>query len=242
MMKVVERERNKFYYLILHIPLWIWAFWIIPGQLTSDLFRHGPDRRHWIWLGVVSAVCLWRGIAGRLPGSEAIPYITHFGEDKPNPMYRVVCYTVAWIDLLAPFAINLTALVVVAVTGKWIIYSLYGAFYYSVVAIVIMVTMLDLTPRARRSVREDGAEKACFYLAVWVVAPTQVAAWTMWRMGKYMGLSGAGLNLTRLATFLVVAGVFTILGFLEKLPRTRRYAAAEHPAPEMLVSATAEQV
>ena len=241
MKKVVDRPRNKFYYRLLHIPLWIWAFWILPGHLTSALFRQGPDQRHWVWLAMVSAACLWRGIVGRLPGSEIIPYITHFGEDKPNPLYRVVCYSVAWIDLLAPFAINLTALVIVSITGKWMIYSLYGIFYYSLVAIIILATIMNITPRARRSVRDDGAEKAWFYLAVWVVAPTQVAAWTMWRMGRFMGLSGESLNLLRLGTFVLVSLLFFTLGYLEKLPRTRRYSLSLAPVGDILVSARVEE-
>src|SRR5262245_61863858 len=55
MKKVVERERNKNYYRVLHVPIWIWAFWILPGNLTADLYAHGPDRRHWIWLAIVTA-------------------------------------------------------------------------------------------------------------------------------------------------------------------------------------------
>jgi hypothetical protein len=34
MKKVVERERNKTYYRILHLPIWIWVFFIMPGHLT----------------------------------------------------------------------------------------------------------------------------------------------------------------------------------------------------------------
>ncbi len=52
MKKVVEREKNKNYYRVLHVPIWIWVFWILPGHLTADLYAHGPDRRHWIWLAI----------------------------------------------------------------------------------------------------------------------------------------------------------------------------------------------
>ncbi|HZI56837.1 MAG TPA: hypothetical protein VFF39_08680, partial [Verrucomicrobiae bacterium] len=87
MKKVVERERNKNYYRVFHVPIWIWVFWILPGHLTADLYAHGPDRRHWIWLAIVTAVCIWRGFAGYLPGGEPRPYITHYGEPKPNLWY-----------------------------------------------------------------------------------------------------------------------------------------------------------
>ena len=45
--------------------------WVLPGYpLTYDLYTHGPDRRHWLWLAVVTAVVFWRGFAGRIPGCE----------------------------------------------------------------------------------------------------------------------------------------------------------------------------
>ena len=58
MKKVVEREKNKNYYRVFHVPIWIWVFWILPGHLTADLYAHGPDRRHWIWLAIVTSVCI----------------------------------------------------------------------------------------------------------------------------------------------------------------------------------------
>jgi hypothetical protein len=226
MKKVVERKCNKNYYRMLHVPLWIWVFFILPGQMTADLFAHGPDRRHWIWLAVVTLVCAWRGYVGALPGCEPRPYITHYGEDKPNLPNRVVCYTVAWIDLLIPFTINLTALVIASLTGKWMIYSLYAKLYYVLVAAIVMATVLNWTPRAKRSIRGEGTEKAWFYVAVWVVVPTQIAAWAMWRLGKPLGLSGISLDFARLTTFLVFCTIFLTLSLLGKLPRTARDHAA----------------
>ena len=221
--RVVERARNKTYYRILHVPLWIWVFWVLPGHLTADLYAHGPDRRHWIWLAIIVAACAWRGFVGRLPGVEPAPYITHYGEHKPNLWYRVVCYTAAWIDLLVPFALNFAGLVINLFTGKWIIGALYTKIYYVLAAMIILATVLDVTPRARRSTRYEGAEKAWFYVVVWMVVPTQIAAWGMWRLGRYFALPPTRLDALRLLTFLAVATMFFVLGFLGKLPRTQRY-------------------
>ena len=238
MKRVVERARNKGYYRVLHAPLWIWVFWILPGNLTSDLYAHGPDRRHWIWPAVVFAVCVWRGFAGRLPGAEPQPYITHYGEDKPNLWYRVICYTAAWIDLMAPFLINLAGLVINFVTGRWVINELYVKLYYVLAAAIVLATILDFTPRARRSTRSEGAEKGWFYVAVWTVVPTQLAAWAMWRLGKYFALSSSALGDFRLLTFLAVATIFFLLGVFGKLPRTRRYDAdADFGGSESLTEA-----
>jgi hypothetical protein len=239
MKKVVERERNKDYYRVLHVPIWIWAFWILPGHLTADLYAHGPDRRHWIWLAIVTAVCAWRGFAGRLPGAEPRPYITHYGEEKPNLWYRVVCYTTAWIALLVPFTVNLTGLVANFLTGRWVINALYAQLYYVLAAMVVLATILDITPRARRSTRGEGAEKGWFYVAVWTVVPTQLASWAMWRLGRFLDLSTTSLGHLRLATFLIVAGAFFVLGCLGKLPRTERYHIPVGTISDVEVSAGA---
>jgi cytochrome b subunit of formate dehydrogenase len=237
MQKVVERERNKTYYRVLHVPLWIWVFWILPGNLTLDLYAHGPDRRHWTWLAIVTAVCIWRGAAGRLPGVEPAPYVTHHGEEKPNQWYRITCYTAAWIDLLAPFSLNLAGLIINAVSGRWTIGALYHRWYYVVAAVIVLATLFGLTPRARRSTRDEGAEKAWFYVAVWTVVPTQATGWAMWRLGKYLAISASTLNSLRLLTFVVVAALFLAFGVAGKLPRTRRY----HLPPEWVSAEAAVQ-
>ena len=239
MKKVVERERNKYYYRVLHVPIWIWAFWILPGHLTADLYAHGPDRRHWIWLAIVTAVCAWRAYVGRLPGCEPRPYITHYGEDKPNLWYRVVCYTTAWIDLLVPFTINLIGLIVYLISGKYPIINMYRNVYYVLVAAVILATVVDDTPRARRSTRREGEEKGWFYVTVWTVVPTQLAAWAMWRLGRFFDLSPRILGDLRLLTFVLVALLFFALGYLGRLPRTQRYYVPEGTISDVEVSAGA---
>jgi hypothetical protein len=102
-----------------------------------------------------------------------------------------------------------------------------------------MATVLNFTPRAGRSTRNEGAEKGWFYVAVWTVVPTQLAGWAMWRLGKYFDLSTASLGHVRLATFLIVAGGFLTLGLLGKLPRTERYHIPEGVISDMPVSAGA---
>jgi len=223
MKRVVARERNKNYYRMLHLPIWLWVFFILPGHLTHDFYRHGPDRRHAWWFAAVAAVCLWRAFAGRLPGVEPRPYITHYGEDKPNLAYRVVCYTAAWIDLTVPFTLNLVGLAWGSVTGSWIVFDNYGLLYYVCAAGVVAATAADCTPRARRSTYSEGAERAWFYCAVWVVVPAQVALLAAWRLGGKLGLASIPLGRLRLAVFLLVAGIFGRLALGGRLPRTERY-------------------
>ncbi len=225
MKKVVERERNKTYYRILHLPIWIWVFFILPGNLTYALYLHGPDRRHGLWLALVVAMCIWRGIAGRLPGVEPRPYITHYGLDQPNLGYRLVCYTAAWIAIIVPFALNLIGLVIAIFTGTWALQQLYFWLYYPLALAVVGATLLDWTPRARRSTKGEGAEKAWFYIGVWTAVPAQVAIWGAWRLGGKLGLAPVELAWLRLGVFLLVAGGFLLAGVRARLPRTARYYA-----------------
>ncbi len=226
MRRVVERERNKPYYRVLHLPIWLWVFFILPGHLTYDLFTRGPDRRHGIWLAAVVAVCAWRGRAGRLPGVEPRPYITHYGMDLPNVPYRVVCYTAAWIDLLVPFALNVVGVIYANLSGRWILGDLYARLYYPLALLVVAATWLDLTPRARRSTRNEGAERAWFYAAIWTVVPTQVVSWAAWRLGGLLGMRGPALDRLRLLALAVSALALVFLSWKAVLPRTRRYYPA----------------
>jgi hypothetical protein len=231
MKKVVEREKNKNYYRIFHLPIWLWVFFILPGNLTYALYLHGPNRRHAIWLAVVLAFCTWRGLLGRLPGVEPRPYVTHFGVHQPNLPYRVVCYTAAWIDILIPFTLNLIGLTIAAFSGRWLMADLYLYLYYPLALLVVLATWLDWTPRARRSTLNEGAEKAWFYVGIWTVVPSQVAIWAAWRLGGSFGMNPITLGRFRLSVFAIVAATFFLLGLKERLPRTRRYHLPQIQGP-----------
>jgi hypothetical protein len=162
-----------------------------------------------------------------LPGCEFRPYVTHYGADQPNLPFRVVCYTAAWIDLLVPFALNAIGLVLAVMTGQWLLGSLYRWLYYPLAAIIVLATTLDMTPRAKRSTRNEGAERAWFYVAVWTVVPAQFAAWVAWRLGGRMGLETTPLAWLRFVVFFGVTAAALWLGISERLPRTARYEEEE---------------
>lgn len=226
MKKVVTRERNKVSYRVLHVPIWIWVFFVLPGHLTYDLFAHGPDVRHGVWLSVVVAVCAWRGAAGRLPGCESAPYITYYGVHQPNLWYRVVCYTAAWIALMVPFLLNASGIVIAAITGAWRLTELFQWFFYPLACLFVIATALDLTPRAKRSTKYEGAERAWFYVWIWTVVPSQVVAWAAWRlMRTTTSLDGIDLARVRLLIFAVVFTTLLTMGARGLLPRTGRYYA-----------------
>src|SRR6202163_761282 len=111
------RERNKRMYRVAHWPIWIWVFFLAPGPLTFDLFAHGFRRGNFTWLLCVLAGTGIAGFRGRLPGVEPAPYILRFTEDRPNPLYRRICYTFAWSDIITFALLNLAGLVIACATG-----------------------------------------------------------------------------------------------------------------------------
>ena len=115
------RHRNKLYYRFLHWPIWIFVFFISPGPLIFDLIEQGfrADGRMLTWLSLVLIGTAAAGVRGRLPGCEPRPYIIRFTEDRPNPLYRRVCYTAAWGEVVAFAVLNVAGLAYAVVTGEW---------------------------------------------------------------------------------------------------------------------------
>jgi hypothetical protein len=103
------RERNTPLYRLAHWPIWIWVFFLAPGPLTFTLFAHGFERGNLAWLVAVMVGTGIAGLRGQLPGVEPRPYILRFDEDKPNPLYRRVCYTFAWNAVLSFALLNTLA-------------------------------------------------------------------------------------------------------------------------------------
>jgi hypothetical protein len=119
------RERNKLYYRFNHWPIWIFVFFIAPGPLTFDLFERGFDARMALWLGAVLVGTAIAGLRGPSPGVEPRPYIIRFTEDRPNPLYRRVCYTFAWSEVITFAVLNIAGLVVAIATGRWMLKEIY---------------------------------------------------------------------------------------------------------------------
>ena len=61
------------------------------------------------------------------------------------------------------------------------LHELYAYVYYPLALAVMLGTLLDWTPRARRDTFGEGAERAWFYVSIWTVVPTQVINWGAWR-------------------------------------------------------------
>jgi hypothetical protein len=175
------RERNKTYYRFLHWPIWIWVFFLAPGPLTFDLFAKGPGPGNMAWLAVV---LLGTGLAGyyaQLPGVEPKPYILRFTEDRPNPLYRKICYTFAWADVICFATLNLAGLAVAVVTGGWYLKQIYQYGYFPLYGFVLLLGALGILPRVRRSTQGEGIERRYFYGSVWAVTLAQILLLVLWK-------------------------------------------------------------
>jgi hypothetical protein len=211
------RLRNKISYRLAHWPIWIWVFFIFPEPLTFNLFAHGGDARVLIWLVVVIAgtgVAAW---FGKLPGVEPAPYIVRFSEDRPNPLYRRICYTFAWSDTLTFAVLNLTALIDGIVHGVWRTRQIYDAAYLPMAVAMLALGGLGWLPRVRASTKGEGRERRYFYGSVWAVCVAQPVIWLLWKVLPQSRTS----DLVKLVVFV---GLLVYVGNRARkglLPRTR---------------------
>jgi hypothetical protein len=217
------RDRNKLYYRFLHWPIWIFVFFIAPGPLTFDLFERGFDPRMAAWLWVVLVATGIAGLRGRLPGCEPRPYIVRFTEDRPNPLYRRVCYTMAWGEVVAFAVLNAAGLTYAVITGRWRLQQMYDLAYFPIAGTVWALGAAGRLPRVKSSTQGEGQERRYFYGSVWAVALAQPVLWGLW---KILPVTRAA-DLVKLAVFVgVLAGVGG-LARLGLLPRTRPIVPGE---------------
>jgi hypothetical protein len=217
------RERNKISYRLAHWPIWIWVFFIAPGPLTFDLFAHGFDRRMALWFSMVIVGTGIAGLRGRLPGVEPRPYIIRFTEDRPNPLYRRVCYTLAWSEVIAFAVLNIAGLVWAIATGVWQLRLMYEAAYFPIVASMWLLGAIGILPRVRRSTRGEGHERRYFYGSVWAVCIAQPILWVLWKLLPET-------RATDTLKLIVFIGVLAYVGNLARrglLPRTRPIVPGE---------------
>jgi hypothetical protein len=157
------------------------------------------------------------GLKGQLPGVEPAPYILRFDEDKPNPLYRKVCYTFAWNAVLSFALLNLAGLVIAVVTGTWTMKQLYQYAYFPLCAVILLLGALGKLPRVGRSTKDEGTERRYFYGAVWSVTIAQTLLLVLW---KALPLTRTG-SAIKLAVYLGALVAMGTAAYNGALPRTR---------------------
>jgi hypothetical protein len=209
--------RNKTYYRLAHWPIWIWVFFLAPGPLTFDLFAKGLSWRNVLWLVVVLIGTGIAGIFGQLPGVEPKPYILRFCEDKPNPLYRKICYTFAWNALLSFAVLNLIGLIVAAATGVWYLKQIYAHGYFPLCRLILLLGWAGVLPRVRASTKGEGTERRYFYGAVWAVTIAQAVLLVLWKALP----RGTAEDMIKLIAFAATLGAVGTAATFGYLPRTR---------------------
>jgi hypothetical protein len=215
------RTKNKPYYRLAHWPIWIWVFFLAPGPLTFSLFDRGFHWVNWAWLAAVLIGTGIAGLFGQLPGVEPAPYILRFDEDKPNPLYRRVCYTFAWNAVLNFALLNMAGLAYAMVTDVWRLKQIYLYSYSPLCAVILLLGMVGKLPRVGPSTKGEGTERRYFYGSVWAVTAAQTVLLILW---KTLPSSIAATRTGSLIKLVVFVGVLAIMGFAASrglLPRTR---------------------
>jgi hypothetical protein len=221
------RTRNKLYYRFNHWPIWIFVFFLIPGPVTFDLFAHGlrGEMAHWLpwWVAAVLVGTAIAGLRGALPGCEPAPYIIRFTEDKPNLVYRRVCYTFAWSAAVTYGLLNFAGLIVAIATGHWVLKQIYQSAYFYVAVPIWILGALGQLPRVKASTRGEGSERRYFYGTVWAMCIAQPVLWLL-----YLALPRT--RATDVAELVVYSGLLALVGYLSykgHLPRTRKIVPGE---------------
>jgi hypothetical protein len=217
------RERNTRLYRLAHWPIWIWVFFLAPGPLTFTLFARGFGWGNLTWLIAVMAGTGIAGLRGQMPGVEPRPYILRFDEDKPNPLYRKVCYTFAWNAVLSFAVLNLAGLLAAAVTGVWHMQEIYRYGYPPLCGTILLLGAAGMLPRVGLSTKGEGVERRYFYGSVWAVTVAQTVLLALWHT---LGRSEAA-TLTKLAVYAGTLVAMGLAAYRGHLPRTRPIVSGE---------------
>lgn len=217
------RARNKISYRFNHWPIWIFVFFIAPGPMTFALFEHGFNARMFAWMGAVLVGTGLAGLAGQLPGVEPKPYIIRFTEDRPNPLYRRICYTLAWSEAVTFALLNIAGLAYAIATGAWRLKQIYEAAYFPMAGTMWALGALGLLPRVKPSTKGEGSERRYFYGTVWAVSIGQPILWALWKLLPHTRAADA----FKLVVFIGVLAWVGNLARLGVLPRTRPIVPGE---------------
>jgi len=220
------RERNTVLYRMAHWPIWITVFFLAPGPLTFSLFAHGFARDNLLWLMAVLAGTGIAGLRGRLPGVEPRPYILRFDEDRPNPLYRRVCYTFAWNAVLSFALLNLSGLLIAFATGSWYMMQIYHYAYPPICGTILLLGAVGALPRVGLSTRREGTERRYFYGSVWAVTVAQTLLLVLWQALPQTRTA----SLVKLIIYLGALMTVGLAAYRGALPRTRPIAQGMAPA------------
>ena len=155
--------------------------------------------------------------------SEPAPYIIRFTEDRPNPLYRRICYTFAWSAAITYGLLNLTGMIIAIATGEWMMKQIYYYGYFPVAVPIWILGALGRLPRVMKSTRGEGHERRYFYGTVWAMCIAQPVVWIM-----YLTLPRTrASDIAELVVFIAILATTGYLSYRGVLPRTRKIVPGE---------------
>jgi hypothetical protein len=176
-----------------------------------------------VWLGIVLVGTGIAALLGKLPGCEPAPYIIRFTEDRPNPLYRRICYTTAWGEMVAFALLNIAGLSVAVATGDWYMKEFYRYGYFPIAGSLWLLGAAGRLPRVKSSTAGEGHERRYFYGVAWAVLLAQPVLGILWKLLPV----GFVFDFTKLAVFV---GLLALIGWAARLgllPRTRPIVPGE---------------
>ena len=189
-------------------------------EVTSQPEDHARIRRQMAKKYLPFRIAGW---FGQLPGVEPKPYILRFSEDRPNPLYRRICYTLAWSEVVSYAVLNSIGIIDAIINGSWRMRYFYDIGYLPIAGTMWLLGALGQLPRVKASTKGEGHERRYFYGSVWAVAIAQPVLWLLWR----------ALPQTRPADaikLVVFVGILAGVGHMARLgllPRTRPIVPGE---------------
>jgi len=199
------------------------VFFIAPGPSTFALFERGFDGPKLAWLGIVLLCTGIAAVRGRLPGVEPRPYIIRFVEDRPNPLYRRVCYTFAWSVVIVFAALNVAGLAYAVSTGEWRLKQMYEYGYLPLAIPIWILGAFGLLPRVKPSTQGEGTERRYFYGGVWACCIAQPILGVLWK-------TLPRTHEADVIKLIIFSGILTTVAWMAwrgMLPRTRPIVPGE---------------
>src|SRR5271170_3165202 len=103
------------------------------------------------------------------------------------------------------------------VNRRWHMMQIYRYGYFPLCAVILLLGLLGVLPRVRRSTKGEGTERRYFYGSVWAVTLAQTVLLVLWKTMPKNHIT----DLVKLAVYVLVLAAVGLAAVFGLLPRTR---------------------